>query len=164
MAVSEHIVSYIKSTPALLQASHATKLQENPGFSLVLGLGYNEAQVHPRSCTSAPPQPEDRHPPPPPPSSFASHGTTFNGMFLEHPKSSNSSIGRTPLDGPTPLDAAAAAAAQPSRPTTRLFRSSLLTSMRFLARRSAISSTCTLASCSMKFVVSPAATPPGPSS
>ena len=83
MAVSEHIVSYIKSTPALLQASHATKLQENPGFSLVLGLGYNEAQVHPRSCTSAPPQPEDRHPPPPPPSSFASHGTTFNGMFLE---------------------------------------------------------------------------------
>ena len=51
MAVSEHIVSYIKSTPALLQASHATKLQENPGFALILGLGYNEAQARP------PPQP-----------------------------------------------------------------------------------------------------------
>jgi hypothetical protein len=52
MTVSEQIVSYIKSTPALQQASHAKVLQDNPGFALVLGLGYNEVQVPPPPTTT----------------------------------------------------------------------------------------------------------------
>ena len=52
MTVSEQIVSYIKSTPALQQASHAKVLQDNPGFALVLGLGYNEVQVPPPTTTT----------------------------------------------------------------------------------------------------------------
>jgi len=63
MTVSEQIVSYIKSTPALQQASHAKVLQDNPGFALVLGLGYNEVQVPPPPPPPPPPQPEDREPP-----------------------------------------------------------------------------------------------------
>ena len=38
------IVAYINSTPILKQAAHAKKLEENPEWTLVLGIGYNESQ------------------------------------------------------------------------------------------------------------------------
>lgn len=41
---SERIVAYINSTPILKQAAHAKKLEENPNWTLVLGLGYNDNQ------------------------------------------------------------------------------------------------------------------------
>ena len=39
-----NIVAYINSTPILKQAAHAKKLEENPEWTLVLGIGYNESQ------------------------------------------------------------------------------------------------------------------------
>ena len=41
---SEEIVSYIQSEPILKEASHAKRLEENPEWALILGLGYNDGQ------------------------------------------------------------------------------------------------------------------------
>ena len=42
--VAEELLSYVESTPILKEAVHAKRLEENPEWALVLGLGYNEGQ------------------------------------------------------------------------------------------------------------------------
>ena len=49
--MAERIVSYIETEPVLKQASHAKRLQDNPEWAVILGIGYNDTQV--LSCPSA---------------------------------------------------------------------------------------------------------------
>ena len=44
LTTAEQIMSYIESTPILKEAAHTKKLEENPEWALVLGLGYNDGQ------------------------------------------------------------------------------------------------------------------------
>ena len=39
-----NIMSYVESTPILREAAHAKKLEENPEWALILGLGYSDLQ------------------------------------------------------------------------------------------------------------------------
>ena len=41
---SEQIVTYVQSEPILKEAAHAKRLEENPEWALILGLGYNDGQ------------------------------------------------------------------------------------------------------------------------
>ena len=41
---AEEIVSYVQSNPILKEASHAARLEEDPEWALILGLGYTDAQ------------------------------------------------------------------------------------------------------------------------
>lgn len=43
VAVQE-ILSYVQSTPVLREAAHAKKLEDNPEWAIILGLGYNDVQ------------------------------------------------------------------------------------------------------------------------
>lgn len=44
LTMAEEIMSYIESTPLLKEAAHAKKLEENPEWALILGLGYKDSQ------------------------------------------------------------------------------------------------------------------------
>lgn len=41
---SEEIASYIQTEPILKEAAHAKRLEQNPEWALILGLGYNDGQ------------------------------------------------------------------------------------------------------------------------
>lgn len=42
--MAQDIMGYIESTPILKEAAHARKLEDNPEWALILGLGYNDTQ------------------------------------------------------------------------------------------------------------------------
>jgi hypothetical protein len=44
LTAAEEIMSYVESTPILKEAAHAKRLEENPEWALILGLGYNDTQ------------------------------------------------------------------------------------------------------------------------
>lgn len=42
--VAEHILSYMETQPVLKEAAHAKRLEENPEWAVILGLGYTDNQ------------------------------------------------------------------------------------------------------------------------
>ena len=44
LTMTQEIVSYIHSEPILNQAAHAKRLEDNPEWAVILGLGYNDKQ------------------------------------------------------------------------------------------------------------------------